>query len=88
MAQQQPKVDVQNLEKRITELQKNLAFVGQNVNAENSDLFKIIHHPGWTTVAQVELANNILDAMNQQANALRGLRNVLETHVNESAGRG
>src|SRR5437764_6705649 len=88
MPQQQPKIDVQNLEKRLTELQRNLSFIGQGQNAENSELFKIIHHPGWTTVAQVELASNILDAMNQQANALRGLRNVLESHVNESAGRG
>jgi hypothetical protein len=84
----QPKIDVGNLEKRVTELQKNLAFVGQGNNTETSELFKIIHHPGWTTVAQVELAGHLLDAMNQQAAAIRGLRNVLEAHVKESAGRG
>jgi hypothetical protein len=82
----QPKIDVGNLEKRVTELQKNLAFVGQGGSTQSSDLFTIIHRPGWTTIAQVELANNILDAMNQQASVLRGLRNVLESHVKESAG--
>jgi len=88
MPAQQPKIDVGNLEKRVTELQKNLAFIGQGNNTETSELFNIIHHPGWTTVAQVELASHLLDAMNQQAAAMHGLRNVLETHVKESAGRG
>jgi hypothetical protein len=82
---QQPKIDVGNLERRLIELQKNLAFVGQSNNSEASELYQIIHHPGWTTVAQVELANHLIDSMNQQATALRGLRNTLEAHVKESA---
>jgi hypothetical protein len=82
----QPKVDLGGLEKKLTELQKNLAFVGQGNNADTSELFKIIHHPGWTTIAQVELANHLLDTMSQQAAAMRSLRNVLESHVNGSAG--
>ena len=88
MPSQQPKIDIGNLERRVTELQKNLAFIGQTSNTETSELFKIIHHPGWTTIAQVELASSVLDAMNHQATAMRGLRNVLDAHVKESAGRG
>ena len=82
----QPKVDVSSLEKRVTELQKNLAFVGQGGSTQTSDLFTIIHRPGWTTIAQVELASNILDAMNQQASVIHGLRNVLDSHVKGSTG--
>jgi len=89
MPGQQTKVDVGSLEKRITELQKNLAFVGQSTNASSSDLYQIIHHPpGWTSIAQVEIANQLLDAMNRQATAMRDLRNVLDAHVKQSAGQG
>jgi hypothetical protein len=87
-AGQQPKIDLGKLESGIAQLQKTLAFVGQNPTTDSSDLFTIIHHPGWTTVVQVELAQSLIDTMNQQAVALRGLRNVLQTHVNESTGRG
>ena len=82
----QAKIDLGNLEKRVNELQKNLAFVGQSTNADSSELFKIIHRPGWTTIAQVELATQLIDTMNQQAAAMRGLRNALDKHVSESTG--
>ena len=88
MPAQQTKVDFTHMEKRVAEVQKNLAFVGQSANLENSELFKIIHHPGWTTPQQVELANQILDAMNQQASAMRGLRDALQSHVKEAATQG
>jgi hypothetical protein len=48
-------------------------------------LFKIIHQPGWTTLQDVALARQIIDTMNQQATALRGLRDALETQVKASA---
>jgi hypothetical protein len=83
-ATQQQKVDLASLEKRIGELQKNLAFVGQGSNPDSSQLFKIIHKPGWTTVQQVALATQILDAMNHQALAMQGLQKTLQTHVEES----
>ena len=84
-AGQQPQVDLANLEKRVGELQKNLGFVGHTTTADSSELFKIIHRPGWTTIAQVQLAERILDAMNQQAQAMRGMRNALESHVAEGS---
>jgi hypothetical protein len=82
----EPKVDVKDLEHRIGQLQKNLAFVGQGSTAEGSELFTIIHRPGWTTVQQVALAGQILEAMNQQAVAMRGIRDMLENHVKASGG--
>jgi hypothetical protein len=81
----QPTVDTKDLQQQITLLQKNLAFVGQATNSESSDLFRIIHQPGWTTVQDVALARQIIDTMNQQATALRGLRDALETQVKASA---
>jgi hypothetical protein len=82
----QPKVDVKDLENRIGQLQKNLAFVGQGSTVDASDLFTIIHRPGWTTPQQVALAGQILEAMNQQAVAMRGIRDALENHVKASGG--
>jgi len=81
------KVDLTNLEKRIGDLQKNLAFVGQGSSPNTSELFKIIHQPGWTTVLQVALATQILDAMNQQAQAMHQLQQALQSHVKDSGGQ-
>jgi hypothetical protein len=88
MPAQQSTIDLGNLDKRVAEVQKNLAFVGQHANLEGSELFKIIHRPGWTTPQQVEIASQILEALNQQAVAMHGLRKALEAHVKEGAAQG
>ncbi len=80
----QPKIDVKDLEHRIGQLQKNLAFVGQSTTTDASELFVLIHRPGWTTPQQVAVAAQILETMNQQAAAMRGLRDTLEKHVKAS----
>jgi len=82
----QPSLDTKDLQQQITQLQKNLTFVGQTTNSEASDLYKIIHQPGWTTVQDVALARQILDTMNQQAVALKSLRDTLATQVKTAAG--
>jgi hypothetical protein len=81
----QTSVDTKEVQQQLTQLQKNLAFVGQSSNSESSDLFRIIHQPGWTTIQDVALARQIVEAMNQQAVALRGLRDALETQVKAAA---
>ena len=81
----QPKADVKDLEQRLGQLQKNLSFMGQGSKPDASELFTIIHRPGFTTPQQVALAGRILDAMNQQASAMRGLRDALEEHVKTSS---
>ena len=82
----QPKIDVRELEQKIGQLQKRLAFVGEKPSLDASELFKIIHRPGWTTVVQVNVASQILEAMNQQAQAMRGLQDALASHVKASGG--
>ena len=85
----QPSLDTKELQQQLTQLQKNLAFVGQGANSESSDLFRIIHQPGWTTLQDVASARQIIETMNQQASALRGLRDTLENHVRAAgAGKG
>lgn len=81
----QQKIDTKNLDKRIADLQKNLEFVSGPSGGDSSELFKIVHSPGWTTLVQVELAANLLEAMNQQATAMRGMRDTLRKHVEASA---
>jgi len=74
----QRKVDTKDLEKRVSDLQKNLA------GTDSPTLINIIHRPGWTTIIDVELAAGILEAMNQQALALSRMRDSLQKHVDAS----
>jgi hypothetical protein len=83
----QMKTNTKDLEHRVTSLQKNLAFANDSSGVDSSELFKIIHRPGWTTPVQVLVAGGILDAMNQQAAALRGLGETLQQHIDASVGR-
>jgi hypothetical protein len=78
--------NVKDLDNRIGQLQKNLAFAGQGSSMESSELFTIIHRPGWTTPQQIALAGQMLEAMNQQAIAMKGIRDALENHVKASGG--
>jgi hypothetical protein len=79
------KLDTKDLESKVAQLQKNLAFAGQSTGADSPTLINIIHHPGWTTIIDVQLASQILDAMNQQAVAMQGLRDTLQAHVTAAA---
>ncbi len=81
----QTEVNVKDLEHRIGKLQKNLAFVSPSSSLETSDLFQIIHWPGWTTLIDVEDAGQILEAMDKQAVAMRSMRDTLERHVKARA---
>jgi hypothetical protein len=83
----QMKTNTKDLEQRLVSLQKNLAFANDSSGVDSSELFKIIHRPGWTTPVQVLVAGGILDAMNQQAAALRGLGEALQQHIDASVGR-
>lgn len=75
----QRKVDTKDLEKRVAELQKNLAA------SDGPGLINIIHRPGWTTILDVEVAAGILEAMNQQALAMSQMRASLQKHIEASA---
>jgi hypothetical protein len=59
---------VQHLEKKIEALIDQLAALG---NAQHlKELIRIIHQPGWTTVAEVAFVNAILDNIGAQAHVL------------------
>lgn len=81
----QRKVDTKDLENKIAQLQKNLAFANQSSAGNKSDLVNIIHRPGWTTLADVQMASQLLDTMNQQATAMQGLHDALQKHVEATA---
>jgi hypothetical protein len=81
----QRKADTKDLEKRVSELQKNLAFVTGSSGGDSSELFTIIHRGGWTTIIQLDIAASLLEAMNQQATTMRGLRDTLKKHVEASS---
>lgn len=40
-------------------------------------LIKVIHQPGWTTIADIEFVGGILDSMVSQSRALNSLKQVL-----------
>lgn len=80
----QKKIDTKDLEHKIAGLKKNLAFMNDSSGADSNILFTIIHRPGWTTLRQVAVAVQILEAMNQQAVAMNGLKNALQEHVEAS----
>lgn len=81
----QSKVDTKDLENRIGELKKKLTFVNESSGSgETPDLFTIIHRPGWTTLVDVQIASQLLDAMNQQATAMGAMRDALHKHVQAS----
>lgn len=75
----QRKVDTKDLESKIGQLQKHLAFA--TGTAGSSDLLTIVHRPGWTTIIDVEFAAQLLETMNHQAVAMQGIRDALQKHV-------
>jgi hypothetical protein len=83
----QQKIDTKGLEQKIGSLKKNLGFLNDSSGADSNDLFKIVHRPGWTTPQQVGVAVQILEAMNQQAAALQGLKDALQKHVEASGAK-
>jgi len=64
--------DVTELEERIKSAGKSLA----QLKTENftEELLKIIHGPGWTSVAESLFARHILNAVEQHAKALNQLQ--------------
>ncbi len=50
----------------------------------DSEFFKIIHNPGYTTLQDVAIANSFLDAMGEQANAIAKLHSGLVANAGNS----
>jgi hypothetical protein len=84
--QTQQEVNTKELERKVITLQKSLAFVNEGSGGDSSELFTIIHRPGWTTLRDINLAADMLDSMEKHGVELRALKQKLQKHVEASVG--
>jgi hypothetical protein len=69
------KQQIANFESQIKEFNNNLR---QLTGGDSLDgLIKVIHQPGWTTIADIAFVGGILDSMVSQARTLNSLKQVL-----------
>jgi hypothetical protein len=69
------KQHIANFESQIKEFNNSLR---QLTGGDSLDgLIKVIHKPGWTTIADIAFVGGILDSMVSQARALNSLKQVL-----------
>jgi hypothetical protein len=82
--QTQQEVNTKELESKVIALQKSLAFVNNGSGTDSSELFTIIHWPGWTTLRAVTAASELLDEMEQHGAQIHALKQKLQKHVEAS----
>lgn len=66
------KQDIAHLETRVNELCQGLAGVADDTDFK--EFLKIIHRPGWTTIAEAALVLALVDAMQAQTKTLSSLK--------------
>ena len=71
------KHELTHLETKIMELHATLKNLADGGSFE--EFVRIIHKPGWTTVAEAILFIGVVDSMVEQAKAVLGLKQVLLT---------
>jgi hypothetical protein len=71
------KHELTHLETKITEIRATLTNLADGGGFE--EFLRIIHKPGFTTVAEVTLFVGVVDSMAEQAKAILGLKRVLLT---------
>jgi hypothetical protein len=71
------KHNVAKLETRIKDLAAQMAQLADD--SDLKELIKIIHRPGWTSVAEFALVRGVVDAMIVHTKALAGLKRALLT---------
>ncbi|HLJ28969.1 MAG TPA: hypothetical protein VKY85_19820 [Candidatus Angelobacter sp.] len=69
---------IKQLASRYENICKSLPFADHK-RISDSEFFKLIHNPGYTTLADVAVATNFLDVMEQQAKAIETLNHGLIT---------
>ncbi len=80
---------LKHVQVRLQELHRNLTALTED-SGSNSDFWRIIHNPGWTTLPDVALATGILESMHEQVKALRGIKQVFveeNRHILGQSGR-
>lgn len=68
---------IKHLANRYEEICKHLQKITSASNPSDSEFFKIIHNPGYTTVQDVELAAGVLEAIGQQVRAIESMNQAL-----------
>jgi hypothetical protein len=66
---------IQDLEKKLNVLKDAHTALSKSHNID--DLLKIIHHPGWTTVAEHAFANSLVDSMISHTQLLQSMHKSL-----------
>ncbi|HEX3154838.1 MAG TPA: hypothetical protein VHV32_09445 [Candidatus Angelobacter sp.] len=69
--------EIQRLAQRYEQIRKGLQNLGGNTDGANTELFQIIHRPGWTTVLDVALVHQALDVLQHQAAAIEKLHEAM-----------
>lgn len=69
--------EVKRIAHRYEQIRKTLHSLTGGSDSSQTELLRIIHNPGWTTVLDVELAAFSLDAMEQQVKAIEKLHEAL-----------
>ena len=70
-----PHHDISALAARAKEVSQALSGLSDGKDFE--EFFRIIHGPGWTTIAEFMLVGSLLDGMLAQTKALVGLKHAL-----------
>lgn len=66
---------IKHLKNRYEEICKHLQKITSNPS--DSEFFKIIHNPGYTTLQDIELAAGVIEAIGQQAKAIESMNQAL-----------
>lgn len=69
--------ELKHIESRINEMCGDLATLANDIDFREP--IRIIHQPGWTTVAEAALVKGIIDFMHQQTKTLVGAKEALLT---------
>ena len=67
--------EIQALEKKLNTLKDAHNALSNSHNID--ELLKIIHHPGWTTIAEQAFANSLVDSMISHTQLLQSLHKSL-----------
>lgn len=79
---------IKHLDTQLKQVFKEISGFGNENDNTNTELFRIIHNPGWTTVLDVALATSIVESMQTQVKALMGMRQALLEGTKNALGTG
>jgi prefoldin subunit 5 len=69
--------EIKRLAQRYEQIHKSLQSIGGKTDSSQTEFFQIIHRPGWTTVLDVALANQALEALQHQLAAVEKLHEAM-----------